>query len=98
MPAKGSPRSRSAGRRTGSGEEQAGAAVADVDTIVALDASRRRRQRLSRLADQLPECLVQADDGTLRVTRAVVDLQHILRVADELGRPRRRDAPSPPGA
>src|SRR4051812_35280668 len=69
--------------------------VTGVDVINALDRARPRWQGRSGLADQLLEGFIHAHDGALGVIRAVVDLQHVFQVEDELRRGLVGDAPHP---
>jgi hypothetical protein len=78
------------------GQEQARHAVAGIHVVKALDRPRPHWQRLAGLADQLLEGLVHAHYGALGVVWAVVDLQHIFHVVDELGRGLVGDAPHAP--
>jgi hypothetical protein len=66
------------------GQKQARNPVAGIDVVDALHRTWSRRKGLSGLADQLLEGLVQAHHRTLGILRAVVDLQHIFHVVDEL--------------
>src|SRR3954449_543480 len=73
--------------------KQARHAVAGVDVVKALDRAWPHRQGLSGLADQLLEGLVYAHHGPLGIVRAMVDLQHVFHVVDELRRGLLGDTP-----
>src|SRR4051794_21316995 len=73
--------------------EEVGRAVAGVLVVVPLGLARLGRDRLDHLADELLARLVEADQRPLLVVGPVVDVEHILHVADELGVGLRRDAP-----
>ena len=78
------------------GQKQARDPVAGVHMIDPLHQTRPGRQGLSGLPDQLFEGLIHAHHGALGVIRAVVDLQHVFHVVDELRRGLLGDAPHPP--
>ena len=90
-----------AGQRL-AGHEQAGHPVSGVDVVMPLDraasrsGARARGQGFARFADQLLEGFVHADHRPLRVVRAVVHLQHVFHMEDELSRLLGRDAAHPP--
>src|SRR5512135_1191119 len=73
--------------------EQVGRPVAGILVVEPLRLARLGRDRLGHLADQLLARLVEADQGALLVVGPVVDFQHVLHRADELGVGLRRDAP-----
>ena len=56
-------------------------------------ASRRRGNGRARLDDHLLRGLVETHDGSLRIMRPVVDLQHVFHVGDEARVGLRRDHP-----
>lgn len=77
------------------GHEQACDPVAGVNVVVALDRPGPGGQGVARFADQLLEGFVHADHGPLRVVWAVIHLQHVFHMEDELSRVLGRDAPHP---
>ena len=78
------------------GEEQARGPVADINMIKALHGPGPGWQGLAALADQLLDGLIDADHGPLGIVRAMVDLEDVLHVVDELRRVFLGDAPHPP--
>ena len=65
-------------------DEQIGRSVALILAVVALELSRRGRDRLARLADELGRALVEADHRALRIGRFGVEVEHILHAGDVL--------------
>jgi hypothetical protein len=63
--------------------EQIGDAIALVFVIVTRLASRLRGDRRARLDDQLLRGFVEAHERTLRITRPLIDLQHVFHVGDK---------------
>src|SRR4029077_16557913 len=62
--------------------EQVRGAVAPVLAVVALDLSRRGRDRLAHLADELDRALVEADHRSFRIGRFAVEIEYILHTGD----------------
>jgi len=52
---------------------------------MALDLSRRGRDRLADFADELGRALVEADGRTLRIRRLGVEIEHVLHARDIFG-------------
>ncbi len=76
--------------------EDVGDPVADVFMVIPCRTPRRHRQGPLRFADQLLACLVQTNQRVLRVVRPLIDIQHVLHRADELGTGFARQAPHLP--
>ena len=70
------------GRFTSREHEQVRGAVAPVLAVVALDLSRRGRDRLPHLADELDRALVEADHRSFRIGRFAVEIEYILHAGD----------------
>jgi hypothetical protein len=75
--------------------EQVHRPVADVLVVDPLGLAGARRDRRPGVADELLARLVEADHRAVGVVGALVDLQHVLHLADELRVGLRRDAPLP---
>src|SRR6516165_1845311 len=73
--------------------EHIGRAVAFVFVVEALAAPRRRGKRCLRFDGQLLAQFVHADQRETRIVRALVGLQHVFYVVDELGIVLRGNAP-----
>src|SRR5512143_3192454 len=72
---------------------QVGGPVTYVLVVKSLRLSRRHRQWLHHLTDQLCARLVHANQGTPRVEGSMIDFQDVFHPADELGVGRRGNAP-----
>src|SRR5262249_46340555 len=75
-------------------QEQLADPLAPVVRLVAARLARPARQGLLDLGDQLLTGLVQAHLRVVRVIRQLVQVQHVLHLADELAAAIRRDAPA----
>jgi len=65
-------------------DEQVGGPIALVLAVVALKLSRRGRDGLSHLANELSGALVEADDWPLRIGLFRIKIEHVLHAGDEL--------------
>jgi len=63
-------------------DEQVCGAIAPILAIVALDLSRRGRDRLAHFSDELDRALVEADHRPLRIRRLGIEIEHILHAGD----------------
>src|SRR5437016_10911432 len=63
-------------------DEQVGGPIALILAVVALELTRRGRDRLPDLADELGRAFVTANDWALRIGRLRIEVEHILHAGD----------------